>query len=74
MFLILSHYLNFLKMGSLDSIPNDKTSGDYVVSDRFHSEPDPIRVVCVGAGAGGLCLAYKMKLHMTNYDLVCYEK
>jgi hypothetical protein len=61
-------------MGSLSSVPNDKSSAGYVVSDRIHSDPDPIRVVCVGAGAGGLCLAYKMKLHMTNYELVCYEK
>lgn len=49
-------------------------SDPYVVSDRVHSDPDPIRVICVGAGASGLCLAYKMKLHMSNYELVCYEK
>lgn len=57
-------------MGSLPSF----TNAEYVVSDRIHSDPDPIRVVCVGAGAGGLYLAYRMKLTMTNYELVCYEK
>lgn len=56
----------------LSVTPCDKDP--YVINDRLHSDPDPIRVICVGAGASGLCLAYKMKLHMTNYELVCYEK
>ena len=53
---------------------HEVTSNGYVLSQRVHSDPDPIRVICVGAGASGLCLAYKMKLLMSHYELVCYEK
>lgn len=47
---------------------------DYQVPDRPHSDPDKIRVICIGAGFSGLCLAYKMKQSMSNYELICYEK
>lgn len=47
---------------------------EYRVSNKFHSEPDKIRVISVGAGFSGLCLAYKMQQTMSNYELVCYEK
>ncbi len=33
-----------------------------------------LRVVCVGAGAAGLLVAYKMKRGFKDYELVCYEK
>jgi hypothetical protein len=46
----------------------------YQVSNQIHSDPRKIRVICIGAGFSGLCLAYKMKQSMTNYELVCYEK
>lgn len=28
-----------------------------------------VKVVCVGAGISGLCLAYKLQRSFTNYDL-----
>jgi hypothetical protein len=34
--------------------------GPYRVLDQYHSKPRKLRVACVGAGASGLCLAYKM--------------
>lgn len=50
-----------------------KTS--YSVPEQWHSQPSYLRVVCAGAGAGGLCVAYKMKkMNFDNYDLVCYDK
>jgi hypothetical protein len=49
-------------------------SAQYRVSNQIHSDPRKIRVICIGAGFSGLCLAYKMKQSMTNYELVCYEK
>ena len=69
-------------MGSIsESIPplNARPSTDinhvYETSEQYHSQPSHLRVICVGAGAAGLCLAYKMKhMKFTNYDLVCYEK
>jgi hypothetical protein len=34
--------------------------GPYRVLNQYHSKPRKLRVACVGAGASGLCLAYKM--------------
>ena len=33
-----------------------------------------VRVVCIGAGASGLLMAYKMQRHFSNYSLTVYEK
>jgi cation diffusion facilitator CzcD-associated flavoprotein CzcO len=58
-------------MGSWSS--SDEQS--YNVLEQWHSQPGHLRVICAGAGAAGLCVAYKMKqMNFTNYDLVCYEK
>ncbi|KAF1816927.1 cyclohexanone monooxygenase [Eremomyces bilateralis CBS 781.70] len=47
----------------------------YSVPEQWHSQPGYLRVICAGAGAAGLCVAYKMKhMKFINYDLVCYEK
>ncbi len=46
----------------------------YGVLEQWHSQPGHLRAICVGAGAAGLLVAYKMKKDFTNYDLVCYEK
>jgi hypothetical protein len=35
-------------------------STPYRVLQQYHSKPTKIRVACVGAGAGGLCLSYKI--------------
>jgi hypothetical protein len=33
-----------------------------------------VRVVCIGAGASGLLMAYKLQKHFSNYSLQIYEK
>ncbi|KAI1111591.1 FAD/NAD(P)-binding domain-containing protein [Nemania sp. NC0429] len=33
-----------------------------------------VRIVCVGAGASGICLAYKLQRSFTNYSLTIYDK
>lgn len=33
-----------------------------------------MRIVCVGAGASGLCLAYKLQRSFTNISLTVFEK
>jgi len=33
-----------------------------------------VRIVCIGAGASGLLMAYKLQRHFTNYSLTVYEK
>ncbi|ROT36327.1 FAD/NAD(P)-binding domain-containing protein [Sodiomyces alkalinus F11] len=39
----------------------------------IHNERQ-IRVICIGAGASGLLVAYKLQKHFTNYSLTVYEK
>lgn len=39
----------------------------------IHSERH-VRVICIGAGASGLLLAYKLQKHFQNYSLTVYEK
>lgn len=41
---------------------------------QWHSQPRKLRIIHVGAGATGLCTAYKMRNQLENYELVCYEK
>jgi hypothetical protein len=48
--------------------------GVYHVLPQYHSQPKKVRIVCAGAGAAGLLLAYKIQKLMTNYEFVCYEK
>ena len=33
-----------------------------------------INIICIGAGASGLLLAYKLQKHFTNFSLTVYEK
>jgi cation diffusion facilitator CzcD-associated flavoprotein CzcO len=46
----------------------------YSVEPQWHSQRRKIRVICVGAGAAGLLVAYKLKKNFKDYELVCYEK
>ena len=41
---------------------------------QWHSQPRKLRIIHVGAGATGLCAAYKMRNKLQDYELVCYEK
>lgn len=49
-------------------------------SDARHRLQGPIhaqrhvRVICIGAGASGLLMAYKLQRHFSNYSLQVYEK
>ncbi|KAI9371747.1 hypothetical protein BJX61DRAFT_534533 [Aspergillus egyptiacus] len=57
-----------------DPTPNSR--GPYKVLDQYHSKPCKLRVACVGAGASGLCLAYKMgtMLEPNSWELTLFEK
>ena len=39
----------------------------------IHSERH-VKIICIGAGASGLLLAYKLQKHFNNYSLTIYEK
>ncbi|RKK26698.1 hypothetical protein BFJ66_g16521 [Fusarium oxysporum f. sp. cepae] len=41
---------------------------------QWHSQPRKLRVIHVGAGATGLCTAFKFERQLSDYELVCYEK
>lgn len=41
---------------------------------QWHSQPRNIRIIHIGAGATGLCTAFKFERGLTDYELVCYEK
>ncbi|KIW84914.1 hypothetical protein Z517_00302 [Fonsecaea pedrosoi CBS 271.37] len=47
----------------------------YMVPDRYHSQiTRPLKVICIGAGISGLCLAYKMIRGLEKFSLTIYEK
>ena len=33
-----------------------------------------VNIICVGAGASGLLMAYKLQKHFSNFSLTVYEK
>lgn len=63
-------------MGSIDYIPASATNGNhaYTVEENDLGYSRPLRVICIGAGATGLDLAYKTERHLKNFDLQIYEK
>ncbi|KAL5390168.1 hypothetical protein PMIN06_002078 [Paraphaeosphaeria minitans] len=56
--------------------PPANPEGEYRVLQQYHSKPSKLRVACVGAGASGLCLSYKMEKMMVpgSWELILYEK
>ncbi|KAL4890667.1 hypothetical protein BDV59DRAFT_204147 [Aspergillus ambiguus] len=56
--------------------PEATPEGPYRVLDQYHSKPRKMRVACVGAGASGLCLAYKMErmLEPKSWELTLFDK
>lgn len=61
------------RMGSIDY---NSASGEqaYTIDDKILGHSRPLRVICIGAGATGMDLAYKMKRHLTSFELQIYEK
>jgi len=57
-----------------NSSSSDEQTDKFQMLDQWHSQPRKIRIVHVGAGATGLCAAWKMERKLENYELVCYEK
>jgi len=56
--------------------PENPAEESYRVLDQYHSRPRRLRVACVGAGASGLCLAYKMEkmLEAGSWELTLFDK
>ena len=56
--------------------PPADPEGEYRILQQYHSKPSKLRVACAGAGASGLCLAYKMEKMLIpgSWELTLYEK
>jgi cation diffusion facilitator CzcD-associated flavoprotein CzcO len=56
--------------------PETTPDGPYRVLNQYHSKPGKVRIACVGAGASGLCLTYKLErmLEPNSWELTLFEK
>ncbi len=63
-------------VGQTFDYPETVAEGPYRVLEQYHSMPRRLRVACVGAGASGLCLGYKMEkmLEAGSWELTLFEK
>lgn len=66
--------LSVVSMDSLRDTLQPNGNGMKGLVDQWHSQPRKLRILHVGAGATGLCTAYKMERQLEDYELVCYEK
>lgn len=48
-------------------------SPEWRLDKPIHTER-PVKVICIGAGASGLQLAYKLQKHVSDFSLTVYEK
>lgn len=58
-------------------LPEAVQAGHKDTTTRMHAPihtEKRIRVICIGAGASGLLVAYKLQKHFQNYSLTLYEK
>ena len=46
----------------------------YVVEEKVLGHPQQLKVICIGAGASGLDLSYKLKKHLRSFEFKIYEK
>jgi hypothetical protein len=56
--------------------PEVPNGAAYDILGQYHSKPTKLRVACIGAGASGLCRAYKMQKMMVpeSWELTLFEK
>lgn len=61
-------------MGSLDHQDDFASEDGYSIPDTPMGTARHLKIICIGAGASGLNLAYQIRKNMRNVDLVIYEK
>lgn len=75
---LINHRVHYSKMGSvaIDSADHVSNNPDleFEIPDLPLGYARHLRIVCIGAGASGLCTAYQVRKHLRNVDLIIYEK
>lgn len=69
----VKQHIEAVTMGSMSAEPPGYHEA-YAVEDHPLGEARLLKVLCIGAGATGLNLAYQLNRHMKNVELVIYEK
>ncbi|RDW71648.1 putative 4-hydroxyacetophenone monooxygenase protein [Coleophoma crateriformis] len=61
---------------ALEEFEYPPMSTPYHILNQYHSKPTKLRVACVGAGASGLCVIYKMNKMLVpgSWELMVFEK
>ena len=57
----------------LNGLP-DATKSEYTITQEPLGTINPLRIICIGAGASGINMAYQAKHHLKNVELLVYEK
>ncbi|OBT62114.1 hypothetical protein VE03_08988 [Pseudogymnoascus sp. 23342-1-I1] len=66
--------INEIGQNSQRNEGNNGHSGYTAVEEHDLGEPRPLRIVTIGAGAGGLNMARHLELYMKNIEHIIYEK
>ncbi|KAI6781281.1 putative sterigmatocystin biosynthesis monooxygenase-like protein [Emericellopsis cladophorae] len=72
----LKNHVNGNSVSDFAYPPYVPANTPYRLLKQYHSKPSKLRVACIGAGASGLCLAYKMEKMLAggSFDLTLFEK
>ena len=57
----------------IPSTRHPDSDAEHRIKGPIHA-PRHVRIICIGAGASGLLMAYKLQRHFSNFSLVVYEK
>lgn len=50
------------------------SDGDYLIPNVEMGSSRQLKIICIGAGASGLNLAFQARAHLRDVDLVIFEK
>ncbi len=69
----------FFGMKDFESFPerygwSTEDESGYKIKEQLYATERPLRVICLGAGMGGICLAKFLKDQLKNVSLNIYDK
>ncbi|KAI2467497.1 cyclohexanone monooxygenase [Annulohypoxylon bovei var. microspora] len=59
---------------SADTKTGKTTAEPYRVTEDYFERPRKLRIIIIGCGASGILFAYKFQKHLTDCEIVIYEK